>query len=93
MTSITDGHPQLWPRDLPYTVYTHDRTSPATTQALLNEWERFRLTDGWNGVSTVAYASAGNANIGSSHFPPTCPEPARITAISTFQPGNDTSIQ
>ena len=73
MTSISDGHPQLWPRDLLYTVYTHDRTSVATTQALLNVWERFRLTDGWNGTSTVAYASAGNANIGSSHFPPTTP--------------------
>ena len=59
--------------DLPYTVYTHDRTSLATTPALLNLWERFRLTDGWNGASTVAYASAGNANIGSSHFPPTTP--------------------
>ena len=73
MTSVSDGHPQLWPHDLPYTVYTHDRTSLATRPALLNLWERFRLTDGWNGASTVAYASAGNANIGSSHFPPTTP--------------------
>ena len=88
------GIPQLWPQDLPYTVYTHDRTSLATTQALLNLWERFRLTDGWNGASTVAYASAGNANIGSSHFPPTTPRACRgLLLLRHSQPGNDTSIR
>lgn len=73
MTSISDGHPDLWPRNLPYRVYTHERTSLATEQAWLNVWERFRLTDGWNGLSPVAYASEGNGNIGSSHFPPPTP--------------------
>ncbi|HEY3473373.1 MAG TPA: hypothetical protein VGK56_02120 [Anaerolineales bacterium] len=73
MTSISDGHPELWPRNLFYTVYTHDFSSMATTPAWLNQWEQFRLTDGWNGGSPVAYASEGNGNIGSSHFPPNTP--------------------
>jgi len=74
MTSISDGHPESWPRDLPYTVYTSDRSSHATQSALLNLWEKYRLTDDWNGTSSgsiTAYASKGNGNIGSSHFPPT----------------------
>ncbi|MGZ3241649.1 MAG: hypothetical protein ACXWJK_15640, partial [Burkholderiaceae bacterium] len=70
MTSISDGHPEFWPRDLPYVVYTPDRLSLATRDALLNVWERFRLSDEWNGTSPVAYASKGNGNMGSSHFPP-----------------------
>jgi hypothetical protein len=73
MTSISDGHPELWPRDLPYTVYTHDQSSWETVPVLLNQWEQFRLADGWNGGGTVAYASQGNGNLGSSHFPPTTP--------------------
>lgn len=73
MTSISDGHPELWPRNLPYNVYTHDPSSFETIPALLNQWEQFRLADGWNGGGTVAYASEGNGNIGSSHFPPTTP--------------------
>lgn len=71
MTTISDGYPELWPRDLQYTVYTDDRESTATREASLNLWEQFRLTDGWNGTSPVAYASPGNGNLGSSHFPPT----------------------
>jgi hypothetical protein len=71
MTSVSDGHPETWPRNIEYSVYTNDYSSLATQQALLNKWEEFRLADGWNGASTVAYASAGNGNMGSSHFPPT----------------------
>ncbi len=71
MTSISDGHPESWPRNLSYTVYTPDRSSYATTSASLNLWEKFRLADEWNGPSSVAYASKGNGNMGSSHFPPT----------------------
>ncbi len=73
MTSISDGHPESWPRNLPYTVYTADRSSYTTRSALLNLWEKFRLADEWNGPSQVAYASKGNGNVGSSHFPPTSP--------------------
>ncbi|MGE5643614.1 MAG: hypothetical protein ACM3Y8_11450 [Byssovorax cruenta] len=71
MTSISDGHPETFPRNAAYEVYTNDYSSTATVRALLNKWEEFRLADGWNGPSTVAYASSGNGNIGSSHFPPT----------------------
>jgi hypothetical protein len=71
MTSVSDGHPETWPRNIEYSVYTNDYSSLATQQALLNKWEEFRLADGWNGPSSVAYASAGNGNMGSSHFPPT----------------------
>lgn len=75
MTSITLGHPENWPRDTQYTVYTPDCPGTATTQVSLNLFERFRLTDGWNGAGPLipgsAYASPGNSNIGSSHFPPT----------------------
>lgn len=70
MTSISDGHPPAWPRNLRYTTYTPDRTSYATKVNMLNEFERFRLADEWNGTSPVAYASQGNGNAGSSHFPP-----------------------
>lgn len=73
MTSISNGYPALWPRDSLYSVYTQDRSSDATVPAWLNAWERFRVTDGWNGTSPVAYASPGHASIGSSHFPATTP--------------------
>lgn len=70
MTSVSDGHPETWPRNQRYTTYTPDRTSYATQVNMLNEFERFRLADQWNGTSPVAYASPGNGNAGSSHFPP-----------------------
>jgi hypothetical protein len=70
MTSVSDGHPGNWPRAWTYTVYSNDRTSLETRQARLNLWERFRLADEWNGTNPVAYASKGNGNCGSSHFPP-----------------------
>ena len=85
MTSISDGHPENWPRAWMYTVYTPDCTSLATTQAWLNLWERFRLADEWNGVSPVAYASTGNGNIGSSHFPPTARRGCTDYAYSIFE--------
>ena len=84
MTSISDGHPESWPRAWNYTVYTPDCRSFATTQAWLNLWERFRLADEWNGVSPVAYASKGNGNIGSSHFPPTAPRDCSDYAYSNI---------
>jgi hypothetical protein len=71
ITSISDGHPDLWPHKQTYTVFTTDRLSNTTVQAQLNDWERFRIADGWNGTSTTAFASTGNGNVGSSHFPPT----------------------
>lgn len=70
MTSVSDGHPETWPRNQRYITYTPDRTSYATRVNMLNEFERFRLADQWNGTSPVAYASPGNGNAGSSHFPP-----------------------
>ena len=72
ITSISDGHPDRWPRNLRYTVYADrsNRTNEALEQRDLNVWERFRLADGWNGV---AFASPGNGNAGSSHFLPTTP--------------------
>lgn len=70
MTSVSDGHPETWPRNQRYTTYTPNRTSYATQENMLNEFERFRLADEWNGTSPVAYASPGNGNAGSSHFPP-----------------------
>ena len=73
MTSISEGYAALWPRNLHYSVYTHDRSSDAIIPAALNLWEKFRITDGWNGTSEVAYASPGESNIGSSHFPPNTP--------------------
>jgi hypothetical protein len=73
MTSISDGYAALWPRNLHYSVYTHDRSSNQLIPATLNLWEKFRITDGWNGTSEVAYASPGESNIGSSHFPPNTP--------------------
>ena len=75
MSSVTDGHPENWPRAFPYLVYAdhNDRYNDALVQRNLNVWERFRLADGWNGRSEVAYASSGNSNAGSSHFPPTTP--------------------
>jgi len=75
MTSISDGHPTNWPRVFSYDVYADhgNRENDALEQRDLNVWERFRLADGWNGTSPVAYASPGNGNAGSSHFPPTTP--------------------
>lgn len=73
MTSISDGYPALWPDSYEYTVYTSDRSSEVTVPVLMNLWEKFRLADGWNGSSPVAYASPGNSNMGSAHFPPTTP--------------------
>lgn len=70
MTSVSDGHPDVWPRNLHYTTYTPDRTSYATRISMLNEFERFRLADEWNGPSPLTYASPGNGNIGSPNFPP-----------------------
>ncbi len=51
-----------------FMVYTNDPTSDAVYNQSLMHFERFRLTDEWNGVG--AYASKGNANCGSSHFIP-----------------------
>ncbi|MCL5096798.1 MAG: hypothetical protein M1608_04585 [Candidatus Omnitrophica bacterium] len=70
MTTMGDGYPANWPRNLPYVVLSKTRTDFTTTyNAQLRLFERFRLTDEWTG--TGAYASRGNANCGSSHFPPT----------------------
>ncbi len=75
MTSMSDGHPTNWPRVFSHEVYADhgNRMNHAVEQRDLNVWEKFRLTDGWNGTSPVAYASPGNGNAGSSHFPPTTP--------------------
>jgi hypothetical protein len=75
MTSISEGHPENWPRVYPYTVYADhgNRNDFVTEERMLNLFERFRLTDGWNGTSATAFASVGNANCGSSHFLPTTP--------------------
>ena len=75
MTSISDGHQSNWPREFPYTVYV-DHTNLYERDRGATRSERMgtvQVTDGWNGTSAVAYASAGNANIGSSHFLPTTP--------------------
>jgi hypothetical protein len=69
MTTLCDGYPANWPRNQQFVVYTRNRVDFTTTSsANLHLFERFRLTDAWTG--TGAYASPGNANCGSSHFPP-----------------------
>lgn len=68
MTSASEGHPETWPRNREYQVYTRNRADFSTYTAQLNLFEEFRLTDEWTG--TGAYASKGNANCGSSHFIP-----------------------
>ena len=69
MTTMCDGYPANWPRDTQYVVYTRNRADfTSAFSANLHLFERFRLTDEWAG--TGAYASKGNANCGSSHFPP-----------------------
>jgi len=75
MTSITDGHPAVWPRAYPFTVYAdhYERNNDMLELRSLNDFERFRLTDGWNGNGELAFASPGNSVAGSSHFPPTTP--------------------
>ena len=75
MTSISDGHPKVWPRVFRYKVYVDHwvRTNMALVHRRLNVWERFRLADGWNGKSPVAFAAPGRSNVGSSHFLPTTP--------------------
>ncbi len=69
MSSMCDGYASNWPRTYPCQVYSLTRTDFTTTVPRnLHLFERFRLADQWNG--TGAYASQGNANCGSSHFPP-----------------------
>ncbi len=69
MSTICDGHPSNWPRNESYLVYSRTRTDFTTlSPASLHLFERFRLADHWNGGG--AYASPGNGNCGSSHFPP-----------------------
>jgi hypothetical protein len=72
MSTACDGHPAAWPRSDTYQVYTTNITDFTTLLTRnLHLFERFRLADQWNGSSPVAYASPGNGNCGSSHFPPT----------------------
>lgn len=69
MSCLCDGNLDNWPRIYPYIVLSKTRTDFTTTFPVnLHLFERFRLADQWNG--TGAYASAGNGNCGSSHFPP-----------------------
>jgi hypothetical protein len=75
MTSITDGHRAVWPRAYPFNVYAdhESRENDLLELRYLNVWQRYRLTDGWNGPAAVAFASPGNSVAGSSHFLPTTP--------------------
>ena len=75
MTSISEDTRRTGPgcSRMTCTPTTAIEMNDALEQRDLNVWERFRLTDGWNGTSPVAYASPGNGNAGSSHFPPTTP--------------------
>ncbi len=69
MSTICDGYPANWPRTNQYRVYTRDRTDFTTLlDSNLHLFERFRLADQWAGVG--AFASPGNGNCGTSHFPP-----------------------
>ena len=72
MSSICDGYPDNWPRDKEYVLYTHT-ISDFTTKEIrnLHLFERFRLADEWGGMGS--YASKGNGNCGTSHFPPNSP--------------------
>ena len=94
MTSISDGHPQLWPRDLPYTVYTHDRTSLATRPGVAQCMGAIqaRLTDGTARARSLTRRQGMPTSALVISLLPR-PEPARITATSTLQPTHDTSIQ
>ena len=71
MSSICDGYPDNWPRDKEYEVYTHNRSNTTKEIKSLHLFERFRLADEWGG--TASYASKGNGNCGTSHFPPNSP--------------------
>jgi len=70
MSCICDSDLGAWPRTYPYVVYSKDISDFSTMYPTkLHLFERFRLADQWNGAG--AYASLGNGNCGSSHFPPT----------------------
>jgi hypothetical protein len=69
MSTLSDGYPANWPRTNQYPVYTRDRTNITTISVSnLHLFERFRLADQWAGAS--GFASPGNGNCGTSHFPP-----------------------
>jgi hypothetical protein len=69
MSAMCDGFGGNWPRTYPYIVYSPTRLDFTTTYVRkLHLFERFRLGDFWTG--TGAYASRGNGNCGTSHFPP-----------------------
>jgi len=71
MSSMCDGYPEAWPREYLYQVYSNDRADFITTMPrYLHLFERFRLADQWNGAGRLQCSSSGNANCGSSHFPP-----------------------
>jgi hypothetical protein len=69
MTSICEAYPTLYPREYQYSVLSTNITDTTTTTTNLHVFERFRLADEWGGVGS--YASRGNGNCGTSHFPPT----------------------
>ncbi|MFZ5986662.1 MAG: cellulose binding domain-containing protein [Bacillota bacterium] len=83
MTSITDANRDNWPLTYTYNIYKENNWDPEGTPvsnemtvASFNLWGRFRATDQQNGrygYDRFAPAAPGNANVGSSHFPPNAP--------------------
>ncbi|MCX7749765.1 MAG: hypothetical protein N2645_23180 [Clostridia bacterium] len=76
MKGVCETYPSIWPKVYKYSVYKNnlDGNDLTKVDGYFNLWGRFRATDSQNNrvnpYDSYAPAAPGNANCGSSHFPP-----------------------